>query len=201
MCGAYFLLGSRAGRYTPLAFQMGSDVSGLSPEQLRYLNDVLGVRGLVLPEGGPSLALAFDSNEVPAPEVVARGEGSRLVALFAKPKARWPFSTDERELADKMIQAMKVSPREVSILEWALESGEAARLEILHRLSKHPAKSVLFFGSDTAAAMGLGAAAVGQWLDWEGRSALVTLSLEELLQYPERKKIAWVHLQMVMRSV
>ena len=170
-------------------------MSGLSESQLHYLQDVLGVQSVVL---SPELLKAQESA---APVFRMSGEisGRRLLILASAPKG-FPLEGAAGELAHKMIQAMRLRPDDVVILEWTQTPGAAAPLEVMKIWSSYQGVA-LSFGEEAGVALGGSIARSGQWIRTAVNRTMVTDSPELLLREPARKKSAWAHLQMVMKEL
>ena len=167
--------------------------------QLHYLETVLGIQSVLVPEGAQPLPTM---NVSPQLKVRTRGrvEDARLIAVWA----RSPSASGEAEiLAEKMVAAMKIASPNVYWIDWTdgqdAIGGElpAEVLSIVHR----PGPPVLVFGESTAEKLIPIRVQTGRWIDYKGGRFMVTLSPEVLLDSAEKKKIAWAHLQTVMKAV
>ena len=152
----------------------------LDENQISYLRDVLGIQNVVLPFA-----------ESPAVGTSGPFENSKLIVVTNGE------TSESFQLAEKMIQAMKLHPHEVSWLTWDLKTSHATE-DLVIQAGRRP---VLVFRSpafiDWAPIQG----PLGEWFDWEGVRLMATHSPVQLLQSPEKKKEAWSHLQMIMKSL
>ena len=202
-------------------------VPGLSPEQVRYMVNVLGVKSVLLPELSQQTPL-IDIREVAttaSPSLVIRGAGSRLLAIFFADAKLGSLVEPERDLAEKMFLAMKLGADQTTCIEWsksakqdakqdakennstdaishaASASGENENDPVTAAVLASAARTILVFGAPAAEALGMVEPAIGQWLAWRDRRVMITLTPRELLKHPERKKTVWAHLQVVMKSI
>jgi hypothetical protein len=158
-------------------------VSGLSPEQIRYVQDVLGLRNILL-----SRELVPHLQPVtPAPQPRT---SEKLIVLFAT-----TLSTAERELAGKMFQAMKLTGKDLLTIE---NSNDPTTLQA--RIDSTDAKVILAFGIDATKFLST-TAELGAWGDHGARRVLATHAPIEMLQNPDLKKTTWAHLQNVMKAL
>lgn len=201
----------------------------LTEAQLIYLQEVLGLQGVVLPreipvavpEAGvsstetpaiqaqPHQAVSTSSvSHAPSKSPSGRAEfrtsgdlaASALVCLFwTEEGAAWPLEGASGELARKMIQAMKLSEEDVTWVEWKSQKGQRAPDEILEMVASAGFRPVICFGDAALTAVTGAAGSLGQWQDWQGVQLMPTHSLPELLAKAALKRPAWAHLQMVMK--
>ncbi len=176
-------------------------MNGLDADQLQYLQDVLGISSVVLPEAAPGVAsVAASFNAAPA-TLQARTRGSvgnaRLIAVWG----RLDGSGEAEILAEKMVSAMKVQPAEVVWIDW--DSGGEGELpqDVLDLLESAAPRPILVFGEATAKRLLPIQPQIGRWLDYKNSRYMITLSPEELLSSAEKKKTAWAHLQIVMKEL
>ena len=180
------------------------------------MQDVLGLSSLVMPtvtyvatpypashpavsETAPHMPSLLPRATLP---VRVRGSlaAARLIAVWQRTSG-----LGEAEiLAEKMVSAMKVPPAQVLWVDWeAAAPGELAP-EVLQLLRDAGERPILVFGAPTAVKILPELAGrplpkiLGNWIQ---SRYLVTLSPEELLDSAEKKKIAWAHLQLVMKNL
>jgi hypothetical protein len=172
-------------------------MSGLSDDQIRYLRDVLGIESVILGEG--AAAVAQQPTPPPAPISESRLKGhlksARLLVVSAG-EHRFALEGEAGELANKMIQAMKLKPDDVAVLEWTSAVPEDVR-----DAWNDWDGIALSFGELAAAQLTGSPSLSGSWLDAGSRRIMVTDAPSRLLAEPERKKIAWAHLQQVMKAL
>lgn len=174
----------------------------LTEAQLDYIRNVLGLDALVTPHA-ESILIDHASQAEPVvqpslSEVRAQGpKNAKLVVVSGTRDSFFPFEGEEGALADKMIQAMKLNLNEVRRLEWC--KGEAPE-EVLKEVEASPL--VLVFGEAAFSLLARGKVArAGEWTSVSSARVLVTYDPKLLMQEPERKKIAWAHLQTMMREM
>jgi hypothetical protein len=178
--------------------------ASIGETELYYLTEVLGLRSILL----PLMQVPFVSALAPATSAGTsriRGDlgASSLLCVFAG-LDELPLQGDAEDLAGKMIQAMKLSSRDVVWLEW---SGHETAPEAIRDVALSAGfRPILCFGQNSAEGlMGLGAASgsmtslLGQFSEWHGLKIMTTFSLAELMANPAHKKQAWSHLQKVMK--
>lgn len=170
--------------------------------QLSYMENVLGIRSIVVPEQVAVQAAHATLPPVVKPVLAVRTRGllqnARLIAIWAREQAG---GTGEAEiLAEKMVSAMKVQPSQVFWIDWVQGEGELPQeiLEILANVGQRP---ILVFGEATAAPIIPMQIPTGRWTDYRGGRYMITLSPEALLESSEKKKIAWAHLQIIMKEL
>jgi hypothetical protein len=178
-------------------------MSKIDPDQLHYLQSVLGIGKVIMPAGSPMV----ESPPRPAAALETTGdfESARLIVLWAH-GARDPGEQAEAQaLAEKMVTAMKVPGGIVFWMKWP--AACAFPLELPELLSKSGGRPVLVFGAETLDGLKVSPASAeqrfGRWLEIEGSGAkaLATHSPEELLTSADKKKLAWAHLQIVMKEL
>jgi hypothetical protein len=166
--------------------------------QLSYMQNVLGVRSIIVPEQAAHVALVPPLK--PALAVRTRGilQDARLIAIWAR--AQSSGSGEAEILAEKMVSAMKVQPSQVFWIDWVQGEGELPT-EIHNILATVGSRPVLVFGEATAAPLIPLQVPTGRWTDYRGVRYMITLSPEALLESSEKKKIAWAHLQIIMKEL
>ncbi|MES2964284.1 MAG: hypothetical protein V4760_10365 [Bdellovibrionota bacterium] len=175
-------------------------MSGLSPSQLQYLKDVLGVDGVIL---GTATLAAAEAVSVQLPAAAAVSE-SRIIGnpsvarllVFAAGERAFVLEGEAGDLASKMIQAMKLKPNDVAVVEWTGETPDDVR-----DIWTAWRGLALSFGERTALLLTNEKSESGAWIETDGRKLMVTDSPVRLLAEPARKKIAWAHLQLVMKAL
>jgi hypothetical protein len=179
--------------------------TGLTREQVMYLREVLGLESVVIPRvveipiSSATNAAAEDPTQIQN-SVIVRGDllSARLVCLASSADRSQVLIGERDSLAEKMMSAMKLPPAEVAWIEWHETSQANCPDEVIdHVLNSHV--PLLCFGEDTAKSLLHSAAVAGQWVEWSGVKIMITYSLNELLERPEKKKPAWAHLQAVMK--
>lgn len=209
---------------------MSNVATGLNADQIQYLRDVLGIEGLVVPpfeEAGTSVARGpldpieapaqyapnsdsaltdetFNSlfKETPQPEWRSSGDqnAAKLIVLIASDDSRFPLEGEAGELTRKMIQAMKYPSSYTYILEWThARSGNAP--EGLRELLFTEPKPLLIFGANTGRSLASEVPAFGRWTTWEGHRLVLTEHPQDLLIEPDKKRVAWAHLQTFMKGL
>lgn len=171
----------------------------LSEGQIKYLQEVLGIQDLVMPQDGRP-ALGHELNQ--APNVQGEVSSARLIALFPLPPEHFPLKPEARDLAEKMIRAMKLESEQVFWFEHLISQSQSIEvlIEFLQGVGRRP---VLVFHEDAIeASLGI-KAEVGQWTvdRGSGTRILSTYSIQSLLDNPLLKKSAWAHLQKVMKEI
>ena len=168
--------------------------------QLHYLETVLGIRSVLLPEG----SVAPVAVAAPAPQIQVRMRGSpngaRLIAIWGRSASA---SGEAEILAQKMVAAMKLAPTDVLWMEWD-ETSEEDPAELSNEITKivhQPGPPVLVFGERTAEKLIPVRVQAGRWIDYKGGRFMVTLAPETLLASAEKKKVAWAHLQTAMKVI
>lgn len=171
-------------------------MSGLSEEQLLYLRDVLGVESIVL---SPQAATAQQPVAAPAPisEIRIKGDlKSAKLLVVSRGERAFVLDGEAGDLAAKMIQAMKLASKDVVVMEWTSNLPDDVRD------AWSAWKGVaLSFGEQAAAQLTGSPSTSGSWIDSGARRIMVTDSPKRLLGEPDRKKIAWAHLQQVMKAL
>lgn len=170
-------------------------MSGLSEEQIQYLRDVLGVDSVVLGRQAPGAVAAAPP---PAPsEMRVKGDPARArLLVFAAGEREFVLSGEAGELAAKMIQAMKLAADDVAIVEWTSSVPDDVR-----DLWSTWSGLALSFGELAAAQLTSCETVSGSWVEDGSRKLMVTDSPARLLRETERKKVAWAHLQQVMKAL
>lgn len=175
----------------------------LDEAQIVYFRDVLGIGSVLLPT---------------SPFIETRVTGDRttasLICTLLSTRACWPLEGEVRELAHKMVQAMRLSIEDVFWVEWltcqeaitstGTQDVESVAAPVAHAIDaaiKDVSIPVLCFGTDAGAVLAGTSVVPGQWVDWRGRRMLVTHALADLLARSELKKEAWIHLQELMKVI
>lgn len=171
----------------------------LSEGQIKYLQEVLGIQNLMLPQDGRPV-LTHELNQ--SPNVQGEVSSARLIAIFPLSPEHFPLKPEARDLAEKMIRAMKIESDQVFWFEYLVSQSQSIEsvAEILKDVGHRP---VLVFHEDAiAASLGI-KAEVGQWTvdHASGARILFTYSIQSLLENPLLKKTAWAHLQKVMKEI
>lgn len=177
----------------------------MNQDQIFYMQEVLGISNVIVPCGG-GVTGAEAVLQVQAPPVLAarvRGvlSNAKLIAVWERAGGA---SRGEAEiLVEKMVSAMKVQSTQVLWIDWDPSEGAVLPAEIFALLAESAAsgaRPVLVFGEHTAQSL-LTNASLGRWIEEKGNRYMVTLSPEELLESTEKKRIAWAHLQTVMKEL
>lgn len=130
---------------------------------LNYLNQSLGVEDVLLP-----VTVA----EAPAPAIYYNPEAR--IAFFTEDQT---VTTDERQLFEKIVQAMGLGLQQVALYTGASPELTVGPSQIrIHLVNEGP---------------------VGAWLDIAAARILRTHSLKNLIASPDLKKAAWFHLKQV----
>jgi hypothetical protein len=151
-------------------------VTALDENQISYLRDVLGIQNVMLPFAEAAASGPFEQAKL---VVVSNGE-----------------TPESFQLAERMIQAMKLHPHEVTWLTWDLKTSHATE-DLLMQVGQRP---VLVFRSPAFIDWDPIQGPLGEWFDWEGVRLMATYSPTQLLHSPEKKKEAWSHLQTIMKT-
>jgi len=174
----------------------------LDANQLYYLRTVLGIDSVVFPEN-------FDPSSLPVSGPMAVGEvrwagpaeGARLLALLPTPSQEFPLSEEARALLEKMILAMKLQLDEVRFASWPYEVETLAE-EVVQALAVGGERQpVLLFGAFGWKSLTGQELSPGDIAEFNGRRVFATFSPGELLQNPSQKRLAWVHLQKLMKEL
>jgi hypothetical protein len=173
--------------------------SSVDTAQFDYLTQVLGLDRVLVP---PLPALEIEEKSV---EIHGTLGGARLLALVPLTATEFPLRGEAAALLERMLQAMKLHKHEVLIASWVAFgiTGEdfAVEDEIARLVHAAGGRSALVFGGAAAAARLIESRQLGEWGVWSGARILATFPLRELLQSPEQKRMAWVHLQTVMKHL
>lgn len=168
-------------------------MSGLSEEQITYLRDVLGLESLVL---GARPAVRVEAPPPPpTSEFRIKGaiEKARLLVVAAGER-EYPLEGEAGDLATKMIQAMKLAPHDVAIVEWTSTASDDVR-----EIWKSWKGYALSFGERAANELTGQRTPSGSWFESGECQLMVTDTPARLIAEPARKKVAWAHLQSVMK--
>ena len=188
-------------------------VRAMNQDQIFYMQEVLGISSVVVPVGdgafGTDAILQVQSPPVIAARVRGTLANARLIAVWER--AVGPGSGEAEILVEKMVTAMKVQSTQVLWIDWDPSEGAVLPAEIFALLNESAlAKSavgqsrpVLVFGEHTARNLlpSLTNSSLGRWFIENENRYMVTLSPEELLESTEKKRIAWAHLQTVMKEI
>jgi len=168
-------------------------MTGLDQTQLDYLKNVLGLDRVLVPELAPP--------PVKEKTVELRGVlgGARLLALVPLAASEFPLRGEAEALLEKMLLAMKLKKNEVLVATWITGSDFAIEEEIAQLAHAADDRPILVFGGQRAAERLIESQTLGEWGAWGSTRVLATYSPTELLASPERKRLAWVHLQAVMK--
>lgn len=196
-------------------------MSKLDADQIQYLRDVLGIdsailpRVLEIPESDFAAPVGADSSTDPdlfesefasgirgLSEFRTSGDqnAAKLIILIASEDSGFPLEGEQGELARKMIAAMKYPSSHVFIIEWTqAELGNAP--QGVHDLLETDPKPMLIFGTTTASSLVGHIPTFGNWTSWNGTRLVVTEHPRELLLEPDKKRLAWTHMQTFMKGL
>lgn len=181
---------------------------GLDSAQIDYVGKVLGLRRILLPAEISTLS----SLREPLPEKFVETRGgeaqARMIALLPLSRAHFPLHGPAEALLQKMFTAMKLGDVEVMMFSWiATEENpfpEVVREPLMNFLEENPTASrrtpIVLFG-DPRLLPDLPGGDLGRFYEWNGGQILVTYSPQTLLDSPDFKRMAWVHLQTVMKLI
>lgn len=181
-----------------------AETAKLSEDQIHYLRTVLGVDSVVLPGIDPAAKSEFITS-APVLEDGSQWRSSgdenaaKILCLVSSETTAFPLDGDSGELTRKMIDAMKLLPSEVYILEWTHAHTPAPK-EIMQTLLR-TAKPALIFGAGTARSVIGHFPKIGEWSSFEGVRFVATESPLDLLARPELKRVAWAHMQAFMKGL
>lgn len=167
----------------------------LDPAQIDYLQDVLGLDRVLVPSLPPA---TFEEKKV---DVRGALSGARLLALVPLAPADFPLRGEAESLLEKMLAAMKLKKAETLIATWITGPDFAIEEEISQLVHAAHGWPILVFGGQIAAERLVESQKLGEWGVWGETRVLATYSPSELLASPEQKRLAWVHLQTVMKSL
>lgn len=173
---------------------------GFDKHQIDYMEKVLGITHVVLPAMAASQPPALPARVEPAPALPME-EHARMIALVPLEAAEFPLRGEAAELIEKMIRAMKLDPGDVVMAAWKYDPGVGLPDEIAEMVSRAGHRPVLVFGLAETERFAGRRVGGGEWFDLHGARSLSTFSPRELLASPDRKRLAWVHLQVVMREL
>lgn len=176
--------------------------TGLDANQIYYLRTVLGVESIVFPRNIEPVTVPVQQ-EASAREVRRLGtkEKARIVALLPTPGKELPLSDETKTLVEKMILAMKLKADEVYFAVWPAEE-EALSEEVKRELGSGGERTpVLLFGAFGWKAVSDRELSPGDIVELGERRVFVTFSPGELLRTPTQKRLAWVHLQNLMKEL
>ena len=178
----------------------------MNQDQIFYMQEVLGISSVIVP-CGHGISGAEAVLEVQAPQVLSvrvRGTlaSAKLIAVWERARTSASALGEAEILVEKMVSAMKVTSTQVLWIDWDPSEGAVLPPEIFTLLAESGARPILVFGEHTARSL-LPAPVLGRWLNANAGANryMVTLSPEELLESTEKKRIAWAHLQTVMKEL
>jgi len=154
-------------------------MTNLDSAQLRYLKEVLGVEQILW--RAPYKATAED--------LIARPAAEAPVLVFVE-----KLSPDEKVLLQKMLQAMKLSTADYSIIEAPTEQKFDQGLKTKPTLA-------LIFGQNLAGQLNLDFEKRGRFIDCQGVATIVTYGPQELLVHSELKAEAWKDMRTAMNRL
>ncbi|HVK61569.1 MAG TPA: hypothetical protein VM432_08470 [Bdellovibrionales bacterium] len=158
-------------------------MGSLSQDQVNYLKNVLGIESIVFD------SVVVSSADSATDVRISAIEGAPKMLVFgAALKGSLPFEGEARELLEKMIQAMKLTLKEVVLIEWT-PATEVVPESVQTLMSTFEALPRLVFGNEAAVTLRAGSGDVA------------THSVSTLLRRPELKKETWTHLQKVMKAL
>ena len=191
----------------------------MDSDQLYYLETVLGLKNVVMPAVAfADVTTAQQLSDVSVPAEVATpldvqmsGDfaSARLIIVWGRKNSpaghtgpMTPLDDSATELTDKMLAAMKVPGGKVAKLEWTLANTDRTLpIEVLEVLELAGQTPVLIFGRNTALALlPTHEIQLGQWIQSGTNRYMTTYSPEELLESNDKKRMAWAHLQLVMKT-
>jgi hypothetical protein len=168
--------------------------AGLDVDQIFYLKTVLGIDGVLLPPMSP------DAPPIPVAHVEGVLASARLLVLLPLKPEEFPLRGAMHELVEKMIRAMKLERTDVALLTWVHKPDVPVPHDIRETLASAGVRPVLIFGLEEAQLLASHAPVKGgAWFDLGGARTISTFAPRDLLDSPERKRLAWVHLQLVMQ--
>ena len=171
----------------------------LDANQIHYLRTVLGVDSIIWPRSfqrGPENQASHLSGEV---AWIGGESRARLVALFPLETGD-TLTSDQELLVEKMIRAMKVSIDDVRRGFWPVGLADATAA-IASELERHANQPVIVFGTGSGLSFDGRSLGIGESALLGSRRVHVTYSPRDLIDSPERKRLAWVHLQAVMKEL
>ncbi len=145
-----------------------------TPQSL-YLKDVLGIEGILVPDGFVQ--------EVETKQVVTEAPQERELTVFCKLDL-----DNEKSLLDKMLQAMKCPT-----------PGSLRIISSLDQLRER--ETVLVMGEKAWKDFELSVQDKGTWVSYEEHSVIFTYGPKEALARPQLKKEVWRDLQRVMAKM
>ena len=204
-------------------------MSKLNSDQIAYLQDVLGIQGLIVPKGGFVLSgdslhandmesqqhgsdlvhvdtgafeAAFEEGTPGLSEYRTSGDqnAAKIIVLIANEGASLPLEGETGDLTLKMIQAMKYPSSHVFVVEWNHARNGNAPEGVREILAVDP-KPLLVFGKTTASSLMGEIPVIGQWTTWGGTRLVATEHPNDLLATPDKKRVAWSHMQTFMKGL
>lgn len=174
----------------------------LDADQIHYLRDVLGIDSPLFPAVAADFEDMFEAGARGLSEFRTSGDqnAAKLIILIASHDSGFPLEGEAGELARKMIAAMKYPSSHVFIIEWThAELGNAPA--DVHELLETDPKPLLIFGTTTASSLIGHIPTFGNWTSWRGTRLVVTEHPNELLIEPDKKRLAWAHMQTFMKGL
>jgi hypothetical protein len=145
----------------------------------RYLNEVLGIENVTVPETEPS-KVAADSATIPRVLVFS--------SLLGGP---------EYELLYKMLSAMKLSPNDVELM-----NVQMSHEQVMARLQDLKPSLFLVFGEEASRLLNFNLDENrGRFIDINGVATVFTYGPKELFINPTLKVQAWNDLKVAMRRL
>lgn len=199
-------------------------MSKLNSDQIAYLQDVLGIQGLIVPAGGfvrsevseisahgrehestqdtGAFEAAFEEGTPGLSEYRTSGDqnAAKIIVLIANENGVLPLQGETGDLTLKMIQAMKYPASHVFVIEWTHARNGNAPAGVRELLAIEP-KPLLIFGKTTASSLMGEIPVIGEWTTWEGARLVATEHPSELLAVPDKKRLAWSHMQTFMKGL
>lgn len=170
-------------------------MTALDQAQFDYLKNVLGLDRVLVPELPP----------LPVKEKTVEMRGflgpARVLALVPLAASEFPLRGEAESLLEKMLLAMKLQKNEVLIATWISGPDFAIEEEVAQLAHAAAGRPILIFGGQAAADRLIESRKLGDWGVWGEARVLATFSPAELLASPEQKRLAWVHLQAVMKHL
>lgn len=174
----------------------------LDRAQLDYCRAVLGLERVLVPRA--TLVAQYQGQDSCVEKTVEiRGAltGARVLALVPLEKRDFPLHGEADQLLEKMLLAMKLKPNEVAMATWQADANLAVPEEIAQLANSAGTRPIVVFGGQASAQSIAETTALGEWGVWGDSRILATYSPRELLQSPDQKRLAWVHLQAVMKHL
>jgi hypothetical protein len=171
---------------------MKRDMDSADLSQLYYMRSVLGVRSVLLP---PVAEVMNRSSESPVEYATWQMPCSLLVVAVVRENQAEAIGDSRGELLKKMVAAMKISWGQVSHVT-CLE-GASLDLDLLSVwIARCQPAGVLILSQNETDVGAHGAITLVK-----NKPCLMTLGLEQLLEQPQQKKMAWEQMQKLMRAM